>query len=138
MEQGGKGVDPRDRRRRPRVALHGEVRGKIHTVAAAPVIDISEAGALIEAPCWLRPGSLYALTLPLGPGDELAVKARVVRSAVHGLERKAAGESAVRYRVALEFSDLSERDRDRLARRTGLPAGGGLRDAGGSFEEEFE
>ena len=50
-----------ERRRRPRVAVHGEVMGRIHTVASAPFVDLSESGALLEVACALRPGAFYTL-----------------------------------------------------------------------------
>ena len=35
----------RDRRGRARVAVHGDVLGKIHTTSPAPVVNLSETGA---------------------------------------------------------------------------------------------
>lgn len=118
-----------DRRKRPRVPLNGEVQGKIHTVTAAPVIDLSEHGALLEIPCALRPGSLYTLRIPFGEGEEISLRTRVVRCYVHGFERKPSGEAGVRYRTAVEFIALSEREHALLQRR--------MVEFGGSFDAEF-
>ena len=98
-----------NRRRRARVRVEGEVAGRIHTVQSAPVIDLSETGALIEVPCTLRPGTVYVLRLPLG--TEVVLRSRVVRSYVHGVKRVANGETAITYRSALEFVDLGEKER---------------------------
>jgi hypothetical protein len=98
-----------ERRRRARVRVEGEVRGRIHTVPSAPVIDLSESGALLEVPCSLHPGSLYVLRLPLE--SEVVLRSRVVRSYVHGLTRRDDGESAISYRAAVEFIDLGDRER---------------------------
>jgi hypothetical protein len=98
-----------NRRRRARVRVEGEVSGRIHTVQSAPVIDLSESGALIEVPCTLRPGTVYVLRLPLG--TELVLRSRVVRSYVHGVKKVANGETTITYRSALEFVDIGEKER---------------------------
>jgi hypothetical protein len=98
-----------NRRRRARVRVEGEVAGRIHTAQSAPVIDLSESGALIEVPVTLRPGTVYVLRLPLG--TEVALRCRVVRSYVHGVKRIASGETSITYRSALEFVDLGEKER---------------------------
>ncbi len=66
--------DGRERRKYPRVPLKGEVKGKIHTVSAAPVVDLSVEGALLEVPCVLEPKTLYTLRLAVGPTEQLEVK----------------------------------------------------------------
>jgi PilZ domain len=115
--------EPKDRRRRIRVTLNGEVLGRIHTVTGAPLVNISETGALLEVACVLRPGTVYALKLPLGveprgPGEpaepQLTLKSRVVRCYVHGFQSRSAGEQAVTYRAAVEFVALSEEERSLL------------------------
>lgn len=118
--------DGKNRRVRPRVALNGEVQGKIHTTAVAPVIDLSETGALVEVRSVLRPGAVHTLRLPLASGGDLVLRARVVRSFIHGFERTgAADETPVRYRAALEFIDLTEHDRAALRQRMARGNGGG-------------
>lgn len=97
------------------MALRGEVLGRVHTLAAAPIVDLSEHGALLEVSCVLRPGSLYTLQVPFGPAETVALKGRVVRSFVHGFDRKGE-ETVVRYRAALEFVSLPDRERAALVR----------------------
>jgi PilZ domain len=112
----------KDRRVRARVAVHGDVLGKIHATSPAPVVNLSETGALVEVDCVLRPGTVQMLRLPLRGGGELTLRCRVVRSFIHGFDRAAGEESVVRYRAALEFVGLT--DAERAALRAQLEAGG--------------
>ena len=124
MESSGK-----ERRRWSRVPVGGEVEGRIHTVAGAPVIDLSVNGALLEVPCSLRPGTIYPLRLSLG--DEfVVVKGRVVRSFVHHFVPLPGGEAQVNYRTAIEFGDMTQDQRLLLLRHIGTQVG--------SFDAEFE
>jgi hypothetical protein len=107
----------RERRRFPRTPVHGEIVGQIYTETAAPVLDLSEGGALLEVPCVLRPRSFYTLRLALGHGAVMLLKATVVRSYVHHLEKFGQGESRVRYHAALQFMEPSQHDRELLRRR---------------------
>ena len=115
----------KDRRVRARVAVHGDVLGKIHATNAAPVVNLSETGALVEVECVLRPGTVQMLRLPLRGSGELTLRCRVVRSFIHGFDRAAGEESVVRYRAALEFVGLS--DEERAAVRAQLEGGPGGR-----------
>src|SRR5262249_2051826 len=126
----------------PRVSLNGEVQGRIHTVASAPVLNLSYDGALLEVACSLRVGTFYVLRLVLANGDELLLKSRIVRSAVHGFEIKSGGASLVKYRTAVEFVELTDPQRRGL--QTYLRAlGGDLSEAeapgaSGEFDTEFD
>jgi hypothetical protein len=111
-----------NRRRWTRVPLHGEILGRIYTEAAAPILDLSEGGALVEIPCVLRPRSLYTLRLTLDASRVLALRASVVRSYVHQLEAVAEGEARVRYRAAVQFTEMSDEDRALLRGRIPGPA----------------
>lgn len=101
----------RDRRKMPRVAVDREVLGRINSVSSAPVLNLSENGALLEVSSVLRPGSMCVLRLPLRPDLQLNLKCRVVRSYVHGFEPRTPGEATVQYRAAVEFVDHSQEDR---------------------------
>ena len=110
-EQGG----GRERRRRPRVPLQkGEVSGRIHTINAAPIVDISENGALLDVGSSLRPGTLYVLRLTFASDLHLNLRTRVVRTYVHSFQANEQGESVVAYRCAVEFIALSDADREML------------------------
>ena len=47
----------RERRKKIRVAVNGDVHGRINSASAAPVLNLSESGALLEVSSVLRPGS---------------------------------------------------------------------------------
>jgi len=98
----------RDRRRHRRVALQGEVQGKIHTMAAAPVVNLSVSGALLEVPAVLKPRASYTLRLSFAPGQYMDLPARVVRSYVHGFDLNVKGENVIKYRAAIEFVSIGE------------------------------
>ena len=108
-----------ERRRHPRVPVHGEVMGSIHTVASAPFVDLSETGALLEVTCALKPGSFYRLKFSVPGTGELVIKTRVVRSFVQGFKSGSKGETVLIYRTALEFVELLEGDRKALRRHLG-------------------
>lgn len=107
----------RDRRRWPRAPLRGEVTGQIYTEHAAPILDLSEGGALVEVPCALRPRSVYSVRLVIGPETVLLLRASVVRSYVHHFENAGEGETRVRYQAALQFVNLRASDQELLRRR---------------------
>jgi len=109
----------RERRSRARVVL-GDIVGRLQAEDPAPVVNLSETGALVETQNVLRPGAVQTLRLPL-PGDgELTLRCRVVRSFIHGVAGP--DESVVRYRAALEFLGLSEEERAALRTRLGRGA----------------
>lgn len=117
MSEDDSGV--KDRRRGPRVAVNGEVSGRIYTATAAPVLDLSETGALLEVSAALRPGSIYTLRLSVSPERELSLKTRVVRTYVHSFRPKEGGESVVTYRAAVEFLEVPEPERALLRQHIG-------------------
>ncbi len=104
----------RERRKHPRVPLKGEVKGKIHTVSSAPVIDLSVEGALLEVPCALTPKTLYVMRLALSPTQHLEIKGKVIRSYVHGFERNERGETVIKYRAAVQFQALPDAHKEAL------------------------
>jgi hypothetical protein len=110
----------RERRSTSRLALHGEVLGRMPSGAVVPVVDLSPTGALLEVYSVLRPGSVHGLRLQLGPREEVAVQARVVRSFIHRFDNQARGETVVLYRVAVEFTDLRAAEKAALERRLSL------------------
>jgi PilZ domain-containing protein len=125
-----------ERRRHPRVPVHGEVTGSIHTVASAPFVDLSETGALLEVTCALKPGAFYRLKFTVPGSGELVLKTRVVRSSVQGF-KSGKGETVLLYRTALEFVELPDSERLVLRRHlgTGEPIGPGKLDG---LEEDFD
>jgi PilZ domain-containing protein len=124
-----------ERRRHPRVPVHGEVMGSIHTVASAPFVDLSETGALLEVTCALKPGSFYRLKFNVPSAGELVLKTRVVRSFVQGFKTGPKGETVLLYRTALEFVELMASELKALRRHldTGKHTSPGALDG---FQEE--
>lgn len=98
------------------MSLDGEVQSRIHTVAAAPVINISVSGALLEVPCTLRVGALYTLRLALRTDQILELKGKVVRSYVHGFAKNEKGETVIKYRAAVQFHGVPDAHRASLER----------------------
>ena len=107
----------RERRRWPRAPLRGELVGQIYTEHAAPILDLSEGGALVEVPCVLRPRTDYSVRLMISPGVVMTLKATVIRSYVHRFENAGKGETRVRYQAALQFVNLTSADQERLRKR---------------------
>jgi len=114
-----------DRRRWTRVVLNGGALGRNYSWGTAPILDISEGGALLEAPCVLRPRSWYTLQLVLEGGPTVDLRAGVVRSYVHGLEPVAWGETRVRYRAGVQFSGMTGEERALLRERLSCGADAG-------------
>ena len=116
-----------ERRKQLRVPAKGSVRGRIHTAASVPVLDLSMSGALLEVPCTLKVGEIYTLRLAIRP-DVLAIKSKVVRSYVHGFDKNEGGEMVIKYRAAIHFLDLSDKNQTlignyiRDVEKTGLSA----------------
>ena len=111
----------KERRGRSRIATGGDVLGKIPETGPAPVVNLSETGALVEVGGVLRPGTVQMLHLPVEGAGELTLRCRVVRSFIHGVDPapgEEKDEKAVRYRAALEFMGLT--DDERAALRTHL------------------
>jgi hypothetical protein len=96
--------------------LEEDVRGKIHTVASAPVINLSLAGALLEVPCTLQVGTVYTMRLAVGAGGVVDIKGKVVRSYVHGFEKNEKGEAVIKYRAAVQFQVVPEEHGKKLQR----------------------
>lgn len=97
------------------MSLGGEVRGRIHTEASAPVINLSLNGALLEVPCALQVGAVYGLRLALHRDRFVDVKGKVLRSYVHGFDKNEKGETVIKYRAAIEFQSVADAQKQALA-----------------------
>ncbi len=119
-----------DRRREARVAGTG-LRARMRPGYRLVIVDLSCAGALVEAGRPLRPGSNVDLHLE-SEARAAMVAARVVRCAVAAID----SEIGVTYRAALSFSESCDWVREALPHgghgippvapeeRAGSPAGG--------------
>jgi hypothetical protein len=83
---------------------------QVYTPTVLRVLDLSEAGALLDAPCLLRLRSLYAVRLVLGRDAVLLLRATVVRSYADHLDTRGP-ETRVRCHAALHFIDPSPREK---------------------------
>ena len=109
--------DP-ERRREARVVGSG-LRARVRPGYRLVIVDLSCAGALVEAGRPLRPGSYVDLHLESETRRAL-VAARVVRCAVAAID----SESGVTYRAALCFSETCDWVREALTTPGhGIPGG---------------
>ncbi|MFQ5960864.1 MAG: PilZ domain-containing protein [Candidatus Methylomirabilales bacterium] len=99
-----------DRRRHSRFVVGGRASGRATATYEASVQNISLEGALIEHAHAVRPGILSHLILTLH-GEEVSLRCRVVRSAVHRRELLPTGERESKYRTGLEFVEPSDETR---------------------------
>jgi hypothetical protein len=97
-----------ERRRYRRISARQGVWGKIHTVAAAPIIDLSLGGALLEVPVPLKVGASHDMRLTLSPESLLQVEVTVKRTYVHEFTENEEGRVVVNYRSAVEFVTIPE------------------------------
>ena len=118
-----KKFEGKERRDHPRVSLSSELRGKIQTVAAGPVVDVSLSGALLEVPCTLPANARYVLNLPTKNAAPLELKAEVVRSYVHGFDKNDNGQTTIKYRAAIRFCELTEEQTAQLEKLVSGQAG---------------
>jgi len=109
--------DGPDRRRQPRVRLSKRLQGTVQTVAGATIIDVSVGGALLELGHALKAGSPCLFHLPLEGQRTLKLTGRVVRSTLHALLPRGAGEGLATYRVAIQFVSLTAEERTVLEQR---------------------
>ncbi len=90
-------MDQPERRRHPRMPVHGAISGKIHTFAEAQVINLSRSGALLQVLNNPTIGAVYPLRLSFLNLEPLELKAKVVRCEAHAVRRNDEGESTIVY-----------------------------------------
>src|SRR5512136_2429844 len=95
-----------ERRRGRRVPVPGRPGGRVRATLDARLLDLGSTGARIEHHSLLRLGFTCTLELPPALGA-LVLPVRVVRSAVVGTDRGAAGEQLLRYESGVTFLDLT-------------------------------
>jgi hypothetical protein len=87
-------------------------RARLRAGREAAVVNVSAAGALIETPDRLLPGTRVRLEIPAPPGS-LVAAGRVIRATVFAVS----AEQGVRYRGAVNFDAPLPRDFEATARR---------------------
>jgi len=103
-----------ERRGHPRVSLKD--RESPSRVVASTIVDLSISGALLEVGSTLQTKSRYIVRLEQAGGQPLELAGEVVRSYVHGFDKDEKGLPAVKYRVAIQFVDLTPETTDDLER----------------------
>ena len=103
-----------ERRAHPRVSL--KERESPSRVVASTIVDLSLSGALLEVGSTLQTKSRYTVRLERPDGQPLELAGEVVRSYVHGFDKDEKGLPAVKYRVAIQFVDLTPETTDDLER----------------------
>lgn len=103
-----------ERRKYPRVSFEGgDIPAKLFARGTVP-IDLSTTGILVESPRPLTAKASTTIRLELSPDRHLLVKGHVVRNYVHRLDKYTDGSSILKYRVAMEFASLSDKERGEL------------------------
>jgi hypothetical protein len=99
--------DKKDRRRSERFDVTDGVKGRIKPTMEVRIVNISEHGMLIEAPCGLPPAGMCELTVE-SPSGPRVIRARVARCRAQMVKRDDGGV-VIRFHAGLEFpEDLAE------------------------------
>jgi hypothetical protein len=105
-----------ERRREARLTVDG-LRGRMRPGHPLAIVNVSVAGALVEAGCQLRPGSRVVVHLECDD-DRRVVGATVSRCSVAAIDR----DDGVLYRAGLCFTERCEWVRETATRRGyGMP-----------------
>jgi len=96
-----------DKRRAPRTSFAKGTRGQIKSTIAVDILNLSEAGLLLEVSSTLRPGSTYDLSAIFG-GVPFSGLVRVTRCRAGGFAADDQGGRLLIYRAGAEFVGLSE------------------------------
>jgi hypothetical protein len=117
-----------DKRRVPRFSVAKGTRGQLKSTIPVEILNLSEAGLLLEVASTLRPGSTYDLNAILG-GVSFSGLVRVTRCRAGGFAADDRGGRLLVYRAGGEFVGLSEKQTSslRLALSKRLASGASLK-----------
>ena len=99
-----------ERRREARV-ISSDIRARVRPGHVLVIVDVSAAGALVEAGCQLRPGSRVDIHLERDH-ERTLVRASVTRCAVAAIDPR----TGITYRAALCFTERCEWVRETATR----------------------
>jgi len=118
----------KEKRRTPRTSLARGTRGHLKSTLVAEILNLSEAGLLLELPSTLRPGSTYDLNAILG-GVPFTGLVRITRCRAGGFAPDGEGGRLLMFRAGGEFVGLSETQLEvlRLALSKKLASGASLK-----------
>ena len=106
-----------DKRRAPRTSVAKGTRGQLKSTIAVEILNLSEAGLLLEVASTLRPGSTYDLNAIFG-GVPFSGLVRVTRCRAGGFAADDQGGRLLIYRAGGEFVALSEHQMSGLRPRS--------------------
>ncbi|MEO8586948.1 MAG: hypothetical protein ABI584_12365 [Acidobacteriota bacterium] len=117
-----------DKRRTPRSSVAKGTRGQLKSTIPVEILNLSEAGLLLEVSSTLRPGSTYDLSATFG-GVPFSGLVRVTRCHAGGFAADDRGGRLLIYRAGGEFVGLSEPQKSglRLALSKKLASGASLK-----------
>jgi hypothetical protein len=99
--------DKKERRRSQRFDVTNVVTGRIKPTMEVRIVNISQHGMLIEAPCGLPPAGMCELTVE-SPNGPRVIRGRVARCRAQ-MVKQDDGKVAIRFHAGLEFpEDLAE------------------------------
>ena len=113
-----------ERRSNPRIPM-SRAKSTVETREAA-IVDISLSGALLEVSSALPSSAQCVLKLYLDE-ETLDLSGEVVRSYVHGFDKAGTGLPSVKYRAALKFAEVKDKERAKLEKFLHGRGDGGLR-----------
>ena len=118
----------KEKRRTPRTSLARGTRGHLKSTLVAEILNLSEAGLLLELPSTLRPGSTYDLNAIIG-GVPFTGLVRITRCRAGGFAPDGEGGRLLLFRAGGEFVGLSETQLEvlRLALSKKLASGASLK-----------
>jgi len=102
-----------EKRRAPRTSIAKGTRGQLKSTIPVEILNLSEAGLLLEVASTLRPGSTYDLSATLA-GVSFSGLVRVTRCRAGGFAADDQGGRLLIYRAGGEFVGLSSQQTSAL------------------------
>jgi hypothetical protein len=95
--------EKKERRRSQRLDVNEGITGRIKPTMEVRIVNISQHGMLIEAPCGLPPAGMCELTVE-SPSGPKVIRGRVARCRAQMVKQND-GKVAIRFHAGLEFPE---------------------------------
>jgi len=95
--------EQKERRRSQRLDVNEGITGRIKPTMEVRIVNISQHGMLIEAPCGLPPAGMCELTVE-SPSGPKVIRGRVARCRAQMVKQND-GKVAIRFHAGLEFPE---------------------------------